>query len=113
MTSCIFCRLAAGELPARIRYADEELLAFDDLHPQAPVHLLLIPRRHLGSLAEAGAGDVELLGRLVALVPRLAREQGLEKGFRLVANTGPDGGQTVGHLHFHLLGGRAFDWPPG
>ncbi len=111
--SCVFCKIARGELPARIRFADSEVMAFEDLHPQAPVHLLLIPKRHLASLSEATEADQELLGRLLALAPQLARELGLVQGFRVVTNTGPDGGQTVGHLHLHLLGGRPLRWPPG
>lgn len=104
---CIFCRIAAGEVPARIFYADEEIVAFADAHPQAPVHILVIPRRHLTSLAAVGAEEAPLMGRLVTVAARLAVEQGVaESGFRLVANTGADGGQEVNHLHFHLLGGR-------
>jgi histidine triad (HIT) family protein len=111
--SCIFCKIASKEVPARIRYEDAEFVAFEDLHPQAPVHLLLIPKHHVASLGEVTESDAAWLGRLLARVPQLARELGLARGFRLVTNSGPEGGQTVHHLHFHLLGGRSFHWPPG
>lgn len=110
---CLFCRIASGAIPVTRLYEDEEVLAFPDIHPQAPVHILLIPKRHIASHAHAVAGDAELLGKLLWAVGELARSQGLGKGYRLVINTGPDGGQTVDHLHLHLLGGRAMHWPPG
>lgn len=110
---CIFCKIIAGEIPAQKLYEDEHAIAFADLHPQAPVHLLIVPRRHLRSLAEASPEDSPLLGHLLSTVAQLASSQGLAKGFRTVVNTGDDGGQTVEHLHFHLLGGRALHWPPG
>ncbi len=109
---CIFCKIVTGEIPAKKVYEDECCIAFADLHPQAPVHLLVIPRRHIASLAHAGE-DKELLGQLLWAANELARRQNLAKGFRVVMNTGPDGGQTVDHLHLHLLGGRAMHWPPG
>lgn len=113
MSSCIFCRIAAREIPARIVHEDDLVVAFHDLTPVAPVHLLVIPKRHLSSLADTAAEDIELLGRLVAVAGQLARQHGLTGGFRVVANSGADAGQSVDHLHFHLLGGRAFSWPPG
>jgi histidine triad (HIT) family protein len=94
-------------------HQDEQVLAFHDLSPAAPTHLLVIPRRHLASLADVGPEDAELLGRLVAVAAELARERQLAGGFRVVLNAGPDAGQSVDHLHLHLLGGRAFSWPPG
>ena len=102
---CLFCRIARGEVPSRRAYEDEEILAFHDIHPAAPVHLLVIPKRHLDSLIDARPEDEALLGKLVALAPRLAQEQGCDNGFRVVINNGPDGGQEVYHLHMHILGG--------
>ncbi|MEO8503775.1 MAG: histidine triad nucleotide-binding protein [Acidobacteriota bacterium] len=114
MSDCLFCRIAAGEIPARSVYADPEMLAFHDVNPQAPVHVLLIPRRHISTLFEARVEDQALLGRLVLRAGDLARELGLETGgFRLVANTLAGAGQSVFHLHFHILGGRSMSWPPG
>lgn len=103
--NCLFCRIAAGQIPSSKVYEDDELLAFKDIHPAAPVHLLIIPKTHLASLAEADEGHAPLLGRMLALAPRLAREQGALNGFRTVINTGPDGGQEVYHLHVHVMGG--------
>lgn len=112
--SCVFCRIVAGEIPAEVVHRDEEVLAFHDLSPQAPVHILVIPCRHVPSLADLEDDDRDLAGRLLLVAKQIAREQGVEEeGFRLVANTGADGGQSVDHLHFHLLGGRALGWPPG
>lgn len=109
---CIFCRIVAGEIPA-VRVAESErAMAFRDLHPQAPVHVLVIPRRHVASLAEATDG--EELGAVLLLAQEVARREGIaESGYRVVTNTGADGGQTVHHLHLHVLGGRALQWPPG
>ncbi len=102
---CIFCKIAKGEIPAAKVYEDDEVFAFKDINPKAPVHFLIIPKKHLASLAHADAGDAALLGKMLALAPRLAREQGAENGFRVVINTGRDGGQEVAHLHMHILGG--------
>lgn len=102
---CIFCKIAKGEIPAAKVYEDDEVFAFKDINPKAPVHFLIIPKKHLASLAHADAGDTALLGKMLALAPRLAREQGAENGFRVVINTGRDGGQEVAHLHMHILGG--------
>jgi histidine triad (HIT) family protein len=112
--SCVFCRIAKGEIPARLVHEDEEVVGFHDLNPQAPVHVLLIPRRHVGTLLETGPGDVELLGRLQAAAVEVARRLGLDReGFRLVTNCLEGAGQSVFHLHVHLLGGRPLGWPPG
>jgi histidine triad (HIT) family protein len=112
--SCIFCRIARREIPATIVAEDDTALAFRDLNPQAPVHVLVIPRRHVASLDAAGAEDAELLGRLSLLAARVARESGVaDTGYRTVVNSGADAGQTVFHVHLHLLGGRALGWPPG
>ena len=112
-TSCLFCRIVAGTLPAERVFEDGQCLAFRDLHPQAPVHLLVIPKEHIASQAHAVAGHAPLLGHLMWAAAELARAQDLEQGYRLVVNTGRNGGQTVDHLHLHLLGGRPMSWPPG
>ncbi len=113
MEGCLFCRIAAKELPTQIIAEDEDTLAFTDIRPQAPVHVLLIPKVHVDSLAEAGEKR-EMLGRLLDTARGLAAKLGLaEKGFRVVINTNDDGGQTVHHLHLHILGGRQMRWPPG
>jgi len=109
----IFSRIIRREIPARIEHEDDLCLAFHDVAPQAPVHLLVIPKRPIPSLAEATAADTPLLGHLVAVASSLAQRLGLEDGYRLVVNCGSDGGQTVPHLHIHLLGGRHLGWPPG
>ena len=107
--SCIFCKIVAGQIPARKVYEDDEVLAFHDINPWAPVHFLLIPKQHIVSMAHVEAEHAPLLGRLLALVPKLAGQEGCrpypEGGFRLVTNTGADGGQEVPHLHFHVIGG--------
>ena len=115
MADCIFCKIANKEIPSTVVYEDEQVLAFKDLEPQAPVHVLVIPKKHVASVAELKLEDKELAAHiLVDVIPQLARELGVaEKGFRVVANTGDEGGQTVKHLHFHLLGGRSMQWPPG
>ncbi len=105
MNDCIFCKIVAGELPSKKAYEDDELLAFHDIYPAAPVHLLIIPKRHIVSLAECEAQDAGLLGRMVLLAPKLAQEYGLEQGFRTTINTGRGGGQEVFHLHLHVFGG--------
>lgn len=102
---CLFCRIAAGEIPSRTVYEDDEVLAFHDIHPAAPVHLLMIPKNHLDSLLESGSEHEALFGKMLGLAPRLAKEQGCDNGFRVVINNGPDGGQEVNHLHIHIMGG--------
>ena len=114
MKDCVFCRIIQREAPARIVFEDELLMVIEDLHPQAPVHLLVIPRKHLPSLKEAQPEDEPLLGHLFTVAAKLARERQLEtKGYRTVINNGSWAGQSVFHLHVHLLGGRVFHWPPG
>ena len=110
---CLFCKIAAGTIPVTRLYEDEQVLAFPDINPQAPVHVLLIPKQHIASLAQTTKEDAALLGHLLAAAAEVAQQQGLVNGYRLVINTGPDGGQTVDHLHVHLLGGRPMHWPPG
>jgi histidine triad (HIT) family protein len=109
---CLFCRIAAGEIPAQKLYEDEDAIAFQDIQPQAPVHVVLIPRKHIASLAHLSPGDERLIGHMHVVAKKLAEEKGLD-GFRTVVNTGNDGGQTIHHLHMHLLGGRPMHWPPG
>jgi histidine triad (HIT) family protein len=113
MAKTIFKRIIDRELPASIVYEDDEVLAFNDVNPQAPVHVLVIPKKEIASLAATGDDDAPLLGRLLLTVRNLARDLGLENGYRVVMNTGADGGQTVPHLHIHLMGKRALHWPPG
>ena len=111
---CIFCKIVAGEIPASKVYDDDQVLAFNDINPQAPTHVLVIPKRHIESLATVAPDDGQLLGHLLTTASRLARETGLaERGYRVVLNIGQDGGMAVYHLHAHILGGRRMDWPPG
>ena len=114
MQDCIFCRIARGEIPSQRVDETERLLAFRDIQPQAPTHVLLIPREHIAaSAAELGMAHAALLGELFELATKIAKREGLDGGWRLVTNVGPDAGQSVAHVHFHLLGGRAMRWPPG
>ena len=103
--NCIFCRIVKGELPTKKIHEDDEVVVFPDIHPAAPVHLLMVPKEHIATLADAHAKHEMLLGRMMLLAPRLAREQGATNGYRVVINNGPDGGQEVYHLHVHVLGG--------
>jgi histidine triad (HIT) family protein len=112
--SCLFCRIAAGEIPAKMVYQDEELLVIEDINPEAPLHLLLIPRKHIAGTLDLLPDDDLLIGRLFRIAATIARERGVaENGFRIVANTNADAGQSVFHIHFHLLAGRHMAWPPG
>ncbi len=111
--SCLFCKIVEGSIPSTPVYQDDQCYAFADIHPQAPVHVLIAPRKHIVSLADGENADRALLGHLLRVSARIAQEKGLAKGYRVVVNTGEDGGQTVDHLHFHLLGGRSLAWPPG
>ena len=114
MVECVFCQIVAGAIPAKKLYEDEEVIAFDDMNPQARVHVLVIPKRHMISLAQAQESDVAVLGQLMVVCAKMAQERGIaESGYRVVANTGREAGQSVFHLHLHLLGGRSFEWPPG
>jgi histidine triad (HIT) family protein len=111
---CLFCRIVAGEIPATVVHETDETLAFRDINPRAPSHILVLPRRHIASLAELTPGEAGLAGRLLLVAGEIARQEGLAaKGYRVVSNVGEWGGQTVDHLHLHVMGGRAFDWPPG
>ncbi|MCV6639177.1 histidine triad nucleotide-binding protein [Candidatus Albibeggiatoa sp. nov. NOAA] len=107
-TDCIFCKIVAGEIPSEQVYSDDKVIVFKDISPKAPVHLLLIPREHIESLQELQEQHQDLMGHMMVLLPKLAKEQGLENGFRTVINTGSDGGQVVYHLHIHLLGGKRY-----
>ena len=111
---CLFCRIARRELPAKILFEDERVLAFEDMRPQAPVHVLVIPKAHFASLNDAPEGSDALLGELLLAARRAARDKGIaETGYRVVLNTGRDSGQEILHIHFHVLGGRRLHWPPG
>lgn len=112
--TCLFCRLAAGEIPSTQLHADDDVVAFRDIAPKAPVHVVLIPRDHIASAADLADTHGALLGRLFAVAAAVARSEGIaDAGYRIVTNIGADGGQSVPHLHFHLLGGRRLSWPPG
>jgi len=111
---CIFCKIASDEIPAKIVYQDERAVAFEDINPQAPVHILIIPRKHIATVLDTGEGDNDLLGHLFSVAKRIAKEREVaERGFRLVMNCNREAGQTVFHIHLHLLGGRTMGWPPG
>jgi histidine triad (HIT) family protein len=113
-SDCLFCSIAAGRIPATLVHEDDDLVAFRDINPQAPVHILVVPRAHVASLHDAGEEHGRLLGRLLLTARALAEREGLaEGGYRAVLNVGLDGGQSVPHIHVHLLGGRAMGWPPG
>ena len=116
MEDCLFCKIADGRIPGKIVYNTDDVVAFEDIHPAAPHHILFIPRRHIASMAELTEEDGELLGKLFTGAAHVAHDLGLdnpEHGYRFVTNVGPHAGQSVFHLHFHLLGGRSFAWPPG
>jgi histidine triad (HIT) family protein len=113
MADTIFGKIIRGEIPAQIVHDDDRCLAFHDVAPQAPVHVLVIPKKPIPSLAEATTADRDLLGHLMLVATEIARSLSLDKGYRIVVNCGPDGGQSVDHLHVHLLGGRRLGWPPG
>lgn len=111
---CVFCKIINKEIPAKIAYEDDQVIAFHDINPQAPIHLLIVPKKHIPSIMDIDQENSELLKGIVRVAQELAKENKIdEKGFRLVVNTGEEGGQTVQHLHFHLLGGRFLTWPPG
>ena len=113
MIDCLFCKIGNKEIPAKLVYEDGEMFAFEDIGPQAPTHILLCPRKHLASLTDAEAEDATILGRLQLIAAQIAKERKLTDGYRTVFNNGRGAGQSVFHLHLHLLGGREFRWPPG
>lgn len=110
---CLFCKIASKEIPAKLLFETEDVVAFHDINPQAPIHVLVIPRKHLVSVGAAKSGDEALLGKVLLGAQRVAEELGIVDGFRVVANTGATAGQSVFHLHVHVLGGRPLGWPPG
>ena len=114
MANCLFCKIASGEIPSKQVYSDDRFYVFEDINPQAPTHVLVIPRKHIATLNDLAPEDGPLMGDLILLAARIAKERGLgERGYRLNVNCMEGAGQTVFHLHAHLLGGRAFSWPPG
>jgi histidine triad (HIT) family protein len=114
MEDCLFCKIIAGQIPAKIIYQDEDVVSFVDINPKAPQHVLVVPRRHIPSMTDLTPADGPLLASIFTAATKIARELGVdESGFRFVVNVGPDSGQSVFHLHFHLLGGRRLAWPPG
>jgi histidine triad (HIT) family protein len=110
---CLFCRIVGGEIPAKKISEDAHTFAFEDMNPQAPTHVLIVPKKHVAGLREAQENDADILGKVQLAAARIAKERGLENGYRTVLNVGADAGQTVFHLHLHLLGGRKLSWPPG
>jgi histidine triad (HIT) family protein len=114
LSDCLFCRIVNKEIPSQVVFEDDRILVFKDISPMAPVHVLLVPKRHIGTLNDTTEEDIQLLGYINRAAVKLAGELGIaENGYRLVMNCGADGGQTVFHLHAHLMGGRALQWPPG
>ena len=111
--SCLFCRIVSKQAPAALVFQDEHVTAFRDLRPKAPTHILVVPNKHITGMNEASGEDAEVMGRVMFAAARIARGEGLDGGYRLVVNSGPDAGQSVFHLHVHLLGGRHLHWPPG
>ena len=110
---CLFCKIAAGEIPSKKAYEDEKVYAFYDIDPQAPVHILVIPKEHIQSVNQITPENQEIVGHIFTVIAKLAKELDLKDGYRVVSNVGEQGGQSVPHLHFHLLGGRNLSWPPG
>jgi histidine triad (HIT) family protein len=113
MENCLFCKIAAGQIPSKIVYQDDDVVAFEDIHPQAPHHVLIIPRRHIDSMSDVTPADGPVLASMCMAAQKIANMLNLQRGYRFLTNVGPDAGQAVPHLHFHLLGGRRFGWPPG
>ena len=113
MDDCLFCRIVSGDIPASKVYEDDDLIAFHDIDKKAPVHLLIVTKKHIPSVAETNEEDMGIFTQIMRVAKKLAADFDLKNGFRIVVNTGKDGGQSVGHLHYHLLGGRHFTWPPG
>ena len=114
MTDCLFCKIIEGEIGSTTIYSDDDVVAIEDINPQAPVHLLILPRKHIATIMDIEDDDLELMGRCLVAAKLLAKEKGIDQtGFRIVLNAGPDAGQSVYHLHYHVLGGRPMKWPPG
>lgn len=110
---CLFCNIASGKIPAQVVYEDPEIIAFHDIHPQAPTHILILPKQHIPSISEIGRKDEQLLGALIITGKMIAERENLKEGYRLVFNVNANGGQEIYHIHLHLLGGRPMHWPPG
>ncbi|MBE6735795.1 MAG: histidine triad nucleotide-binding protein [Clostridia bacterium] len=113
MADCIFCKIAAGEIPSTKVYEDDLCLAFRDLNPQAPTHILVIPKDHIASVDEINESNEAVVGHIFSVIAKVAKDEGLDQGYRVVSNIGEQGQQTVPHLHFHIIGGRDMTWPPG
>ena len=113
MTDCIFCKIATGEIKTEFVYEDDDMVAFNDIDPKAPVHILIIPRKHIATLDDLSTDETELIGKMILAAVNIAKAQKLEKGYRLVLNCNEQGGQAVFHIHLHLFGGRSMQWPPG
>jgi histidine triad (HIT) family protein len=113
MPDCLFCKIMEGKIPSKKVYEDEKIFAFEDIQPTAPTHVLIVPRKHIVGLKEASSEDAEIIGYCQLVAAKLARERGIEEGYRTVYNVGPKAGQSVFHLHLHLIGGRDLKWPPG
>lgn len=114
MPDCLFCKIIAGDIPSTKVYEDDEILAFRDIEPQAPEHIIIIPKSHISSANELSEDNCQVVGKIFAVAAKIAKDLGFaQNGYRVVNNCGEDGGQTVGHIHFHLLGGRSLQWPPG
>lgn len=114
MSDCIFCKIVDGQIPSNKVYEDDKVLAFNDISPEAPVHILVIPKKHIVSANEINEENAEIISHVFVVISKLAKKLGIaEEGFRIVNNVGENGGQTVGHMHFHVLGGRNLSWPPG
>ena len=113
MDDCIFCKIIAGKIPSKKVYEDDKVFAFEDINPQAPTHVLIVPKKHIVGLKEAAPDDAEIIGYCQLVAAKLGRERKIETGYRTVYNVGPGAGQSVFHLHLHLIGGRALKWPPG
>ena len=110
---CLFCKIVEGKIKSRNVYEDDKVLVFEDLNPQAPTHVLIIPKKHISGLKEAQAGDAEIIGYMHLIAAKIGRERSIEDGYRTVFNVGPNSGQSVFHIHLHLIGGRKMAWPPG
>jgi len=113
MDGCIFCKIAEKKLDSQIIHEDSEVIAFEDVNPQAPVHILIVPKKHIIDLLHFSSTDEGLIGKIHSVAKKIAKERKIEKGFRIICNCGEEAGESVGHLHFHLLGGRRLEWPPG
>lgn len=113
MSDCLFCKIIAGQIPSKKVFEDDKVFVFEDINPQAPTHVLIVPKRHIHGLDKADGGDAEIIGYMNLIAAKLGRERGIEDGYRTVLNVGPRSGQSVFHIHLHMVGGRDLKWPPG